>query len=70
MINPIQQNVVFKGNEAIEETGRFTGSMPVAENKTDVRGSYSNAVSSVLNLQQSANRQTDLTAGNKLNISA
>ena len=70
MINPIQQSVVFKGNEAVEETGRFTGNMPVTDNKTDVRGSYSNAVSNVLNLQQSANRQTDSAVGNKLNISA
>ncbi len=66
MISPIQQNVVFKGGEAVQGTDKFTGNMPLQQS---VRGNYSSAISDILSVQQSAHSLND-TVGKKINTVA
>lgn len=61
MINPIQQNVVFKGVNANSVNGKadnFTGSPVVAPvvKGTSVREDYLNAVKKVSSVQESMNK--------------
>lgn len=61
MINPIQQNVVFKGVKKAEGTDNFTGNMPVSRT---VRGDYANAVTGVSKVQQNMTAINDKAGKN------
>ena len=63
MINPIQQNVVFKGSKTTN-TDNFTGT-PVVNRS--VREDYLNAVNQV---NQTQNKMTELNSGKKLDVIA
>ena len=66
MINPIQQNVVFKGAKA-QTSDNFTGAPAVS---TNVRQDYLNAVHDVSAMQQKMNTQVDSSLGKKLDVIA
>ena len=64
MINPIQQNVVFKGAKATT-TDNFTGTPNVTHKS--VRQDYLNAVNQV---NETQNKMTELNSGKKLDVIA
>jgi len=70
MINPIQQNVVFKGNDALQAGSGFTGNLNAAGFQRSVRGDYANTVTNVLDMQQTESKKLDSTTGNKLDTIA
>ncbi len=70
MINPIQQNVVFKGGKVNKSSEGFTGSTPATKTQRSVRSDYMAAVNNVLKLQQNAQDKFDSNSGNKLNTIA
>lgn len=67
MINPIQQNVVFKGVDKVKGADNFTGNMPVTQS---VRGNYRNTINDVVGVQQNMQAVTNEHLGNNLNTIA
>lgn len=70
MINPIQQNVVFKGVNANSVNGKadnFTGAPAVT---TSVREGYLNAIDNVSKVQDTMKNKVDGTLGKNLNVIA
>lgn len=70
MINPIQQNVVFKGVQKNDVKNDFKGAPNLVYTNLSVRDGYLNAVKDVEKTQSDMMGLVNGTSGSKLNVIA